>query len=465
MNKNTAFTEKARQKYEILCQAIAWWATALTLESFLGKRVVDKRKVASLSKARLNTSTLGSKKVVSAYNGEDQAGCEKECSQRLQHLAAAWGFSIVEIPKNGDCLFTAVAFQLQQLFSSIEEDSVIKSHLQQLGISSEESLAEITGLLRNLVVDEWTGSFAGDYYDFFHGDSKDNYVQQAESFRISGTFASDLGDAMPLALANVLGMPLLILSLDHFTNFLDICPREVKCGAFPVYLCYYSSGGGHYDVLLQHTTPTEMECEQSIENKNLPAAAEQKEAKDERKETRDDLPSPRSCRCGVNAKKKKNNGRKYSVRSKCLKGLSRKCSASCKCVGFCGGSKCRDIERKEKKETTTRKQMKRRAHSLQENSAKKAKLFMNEKKEKIQKGGMNDGEFCVLQAIINCAQSSQQSTLNEVCKLYNDIAKAIEESTFLSVLPIRQRSNITINREVRKILQNDENFDSFVGGV
>jgi hypothetical protein len=37
--------------YEILCQAIAWWATALTLESFLGKRIIDKRKVASLSKA------------------------------------------------------------------------------------------------------------------------------------------------------------------------------------------------------------------------------------------------------------------------------------------------------------------------------------------------------------------------------------------------------------------------------
>jgi hypothetical protein len=78
---------------------------------------------------------------------------------------------------------------------------------------------------------------------------------------------------------------------------------------------------------------------------------------------------------------------------------------------------------------------------------------------------MNDGEFYLLHAIVNYAHSSKQSTLNMVCKLYNDISKMIEESTFLSVLPIRQRNSITINREVRKILQNDENFDSFVGGV
>lgn len=270
--------------------------------------------------------------------------CDKEYSQRLHDLAVTWRFSIVKIPKNGDCLFTAVAFQLQQLFSAIKGNSATKSHFQQLGIRSEQSLVEIAGLLRNLVVDEWTGSFAGDYYDFFHGDSKDNYVQQAESFRISGTFASDLGDAMPLALANVLGMPLVILSLDHFTHFLDICPREVKCGVFPIYLCHYSTGGGHYDALSQHTTPTVMECEQSIKTKSVLAAADE----NEQKETGDDLPSPRSCRCGVNAKKKKSNARKYSVRCPCLKGTSRQCSTSCKCVGFCGGSKCRDIPRKER---------------------------------------------------------------------------------------------------------------------
>ena len=373
--------------------------------------------------------------------------CDKEYFQRLHDLAVTWGFSIVEIPKNGDCLFTAVAFQLQQLFSAIKGNSATKSHFQQLGIRSEQSLVEIAGLLRNLVVDEWTGSFAGDYYDFFHGDSKDNYVQQAESFRISGTFASDLGDAMPLALANVLGMPLVILSLDHFTHFLDICPREVKCGVFPIHLCHYSTGGGHYDALSQHTTPTVMECEQSIKTKSVLAAADE----NEQKETGDDLPSPRSCRCGVNAKKKKSNARKYSVRCPCLKGTSRQCSTSCKCVGFCGGSKCRDIPRKEKKETTPRKQRKRRAYPLQENSPKKARVFTNEK-EKVQKGNMNDGEFYLLHAIVNYAHSSKQSTLNMVCKLYNDISKMIEESTFLSVLPIRQRNSITINREVRKIL-------------
>lgn len=45
--------------YDILNQALGWWATALTLESLLGKRAVNKRKVQSVAKARLNTSTIG----------------------------------------------------------------------------------------------------------------------------------------------------------------------------------------------------------------------------------------------------------------------------------------------------------------------------------------------------------------------------------------------------------------------
>ena len=49
--------------YDILRQALAWWAVALTFENFLGKRVVDKRKVPSIARAKLNTSTLAMKPV------------------------------------------------------------------------------------------------------------------------------------------------------------------------------------------------------------------------------------------------------------------------------------------------------------------------------------------------------------------------------------------------------------------
>jgi ribosome biogenesis GTPase A len=45
--------------YDILNQTLGWWATALTLESLLGKRAVNKRTVKSVAKARLNTSTIG----------------------------------------------------------------------------------------------------------------------------------------------------------------------------------------------------------------------------------------------------------------------------------------------------------------------------------------------------------------------------------------------------------------------
>jgi hypothetical protein len=72
----------------------------------------------------------------------------------------------VDIPKNGNCLFTAVGFQLQ------------------LGIKSELSLTEIAAVLRNLVVDEWTGPYTDEYLDFFHVDSIVNFVKHVETYTV-----------------------------------------------------------------------------------------------------------------------------------------------------------------------------------------------------------------------------------------------------------------------------------------
>lgn len=58
----------------------------------------------------------------------------------------------MDIPKNGNCLFTAVGFQLQQLFSIMQVPDAMKTHIENLGIKSELSLTEIAAVLRNLVL-------------------------------------------------------------------------------------------------------------------------------------------------------------------------------------------------------------------------------------------------------------------------------------------------------------------------
>ena len=243
----------------------------------------------------------------------------------LHKLATAWGFSIVEIPKNGNGLFTAVAFQLHQLQAKTDVLNAMALHLENLGINNTQFVEELATLLRKLVVDEWVGPFSEDYLDFFHGEARGNYVEEAEKYRMCGTFAGPLGNAMPLALANVLGMSLIILSLDNSTPFLDVCPREIKCELFPLYLAHYPTGPGHYDTRVsQSDTPTTMFTA------NEPGSTHGTET------TPDKLFRP--CRCGVSTKSQRTT-RKYTFRCSCMKSSAGSCRSSCKCLGSCGGSK------------------------------------------------------------------------------------------------------------------------------
>jgi hypothetical protein len=448
--------------YELLNQALGWWAAGLTLESLMGKRGFNKQKVQSIARARLNTSTIGlSKPSIKPSVGKTW---DEESNRRLYELAAEWGFSIVDMPKNGNCLFTAVGFQLQQFLSTNQIPMVMRNYLENIGLKDDLDLDEISAVLRNLVVDEWIGPNTDDYLDFFHVDSKVNFIEHAKTYRISGTFASELGDAMPLALANVLGMPLVILSTQNFSPFLDICPREVKHSVLPIYLCYYPNGGGHYDALIQN------ECE-SLAGGCSDVTTQPMSTENENDKTIDGLvknpnstpPSERSCRCGANAKKKKpcQSTRRYSARCPCIK-TSGICNPACKCSGLCGGSECRDLELMEsQKQTTARKSRKRGIQNLQSKTHQNAKVFLDKKKEKIVRGKMNAAELYLLHTIINHVQYSQNSTMKNAYQLYVDIAKMIEESSHLSVLPIRHKDKCVINKAVRKIVKDEENFDSF----
>jgi PIN domain nuclease of toxin-antitoxin system len=67
-------------------------------------------------------------------------------------------------------------------------------------------------------VDEWTGSFTSEYQGFL----TDTIIEdEAELFLNSGHYSSSLGDAMPLAMANVLRLPILIPTkiLYHLRQF------------------------------------------------------------------------------------------------------------------------------------------------------------------------------------------------------------------------------------------------------
>ena len=55
---------------------------------------------------------------------------------------------------------------------------------------------------------------------------------------------------MPLGLANVLRLPVMILSAEHDVPFIDICLRHVMPDAVPVFLARYNTGAAHYSALI-----------------------------------------------------------------------------------------------------------------------------------------------------------------------------------------------------------------------
>ena len=78
-------------------------------------------------------------------------------------------------------------------------------------------------------------------------------------------------------------------------------------------------------------------------------------------------------------------------------------------------------------------------------------------------GGMNIAEFYLLHTVIKQVQLIGQLTLNAVFRFYADICKIIEQSSLLFALPIWMWDKCKINKEVRKILKDNENIDSFFG--
>ncbi len=112
----------------------------------------------------------------------------------MEELRASFGYSIVDIPADGDYLFTSTAFQLLQLFNGPNECSdALKAYLNGLGIDIENAnINSVAEKLRSLVVNEWQGQFCEEYMEFFSSSVQSNvdpklmFLQEAEKFKQLG---------------------------------------------------------------------------------------------------------------------------------------------------------------------------------------------------------------------------------------------------------------------------------------
>ena len=110
--------------------------------------------------------------------------------------------------KDGDCLFSAVAFQLKKRYSMEGIHSPLNQHMRLLGIEADKTDIQTIGqTLRELIVEEFLGAHRGEYASYLDLTHREYFENMANKFVNRGFFDCELGNATLLALANVLQVP------------------------------------------------------------------------------------------------------------------------------------------------------------------------------------------------------------------------------------------------------------------
>lgn len=158
--------------------------------------------------------------------------------QRLNNM----GLQRQTTGKDGDCFFTSLAFQIVNLMTKCNEN-IIK-HLEEKGITNQMSVEEIARRLRELVVQEWLCNEA--QYHHLVGED-DDYTTEVEHLLTPGHFAASIGDSMPLAAANALNIPILLVTSVQNMPLTIVSPEVQSISKIPLVLAFTQEGAGHYD--------------------------------------------------------------------------------------------------------------------------------------------------------------------------------------------------------------------------
>jgi hypothetical protein len=218
-------------------------------------------------------------------------------SQTLAQVVGSFGLELVPVEKDGNCLFSAVCNQLKHFGESSGEQ--FRAHLQKLDICHDEEFRPAR--LREAVLNEMEKN-QDRYIPFLDENTAATYPSQVAKFRQSGQFATDFGDLIPIAIANVLGSVLILLSSDPLLPYQSVTPERNIIPNVPMYLAFNCSGAGHYDGTRQKSALPTVQCVEKI----------------------------LKCRCGINSKALKGE-QSFCKTSRCpCKKEGRECSL-CSC--------------------------------------------------------------------------------------------------------------------------------------
>ena len=341
----------------------------------------------------------------------------------LDQRAENMGFKRQPSPKDGDCFFFSLALQISNLLTTCDEK--VEEQFNKLGIKNQQSITEIARRLRQLVVQEWLSN--SEQYQHFVQPGLD-YYSEAKRFLMPGHFAASIGDAMPLAAANVLHLPLVLVTSVTDWPLTIVTPQVQAISNVPLYLAFTQEESGHYDSLIELSRPQFVGKYRTVREIRI------------------------KCRCGVNNKNantlncceapKQSIGRKrkYSSRCKCLK-AGIKCGDKCKCKS-CGNGR-NSPEAKQRKnyrskfiKTSFTKRITEKPFLLQREGADYTRSSFSVLELMIL-------EFCLLSLGIKSCKNKPE----KVAKLYNSCIDFYNRST---AHKLTRRSIIEIKKEMNK---------------
>ena len=234
---------------------------------------------------------------------------------RLTSVLLSYNLESLAVDEDGDCLFHAVCLHLANEITADEDTSDLLSHAQSLGYSIQSDAMSKVLLLRKLVVKEWLDN-QSTYKPFF---LLKDFQSAAREFVQSGVFAGDLGDAMVLAISNVLQVPIVVFSSVENYPCIPIHPRRCSPSAKPILLGFLQNyKGGHYCLVV----PKQMILVEESGPKVLSLSSNT---------------TTKGCRCGRGRNSK--DGERincsttttYLSRCSCLRSQV-KCTVNCKCL-------------------------------------------------------------------------------------------------------------------------------------
>ena len=146
---------------------------------------------------------------VNKFGCSDSTDDYERHAGRLDAVVRGWGFAILRTEGDGNCFFCSAAVALLKIMDGASTPQITVTLLERLsyGINIDMTVPQIAKRLRELLIEEWFNN--SDQYQPFLSSSLQS---QATLLLQCGHFIGELGNTMPLALANILLSPILIFT-------------------------------------------------------------------------------------------------------------------------------------------------------------------------------------------------------------------------------------------------------------